>query len=94
MWNYDNLSDKELDSIRKEKLGEVLKSVKEIGRMAVIEKLRELDTLMVMRSKYMGFIIPKNKNQEKIYKKIRRYVLWGTSNIKNYISLKDFMGIK
>ena len=94
MWNYDNLSDRELDNIRKAKLGEVLKSVKEIGRLAVTEKLRELDTLMMMRSKYMGFIIPKNKRQERVYKEIRRYVLWATSNIKNSISLKDFMDIK
>lgn len=94
MINYDKLSNREIEKLRKQYFGNVLKTTKEIGRDAVIEELRKWDALLIMRQKYSGFVVATTKKREKEFKEVERYVLWVTSDIKEYISLREFMRYK
>lgn len=91
---YDNLTNKELDNLRKTYFGNILKSIKEIGRDAVIEELRRRDAILFMREKYPGFVVATTKKREKEFKEAERYVLWKTSRIQFYIPLREFMNTK
>lgn len=98
MWNYDNLTNKELDRIRESIFGDTLKSIKEIGRESVIEELRQYDTFSLIKERHprisRRYGIYRNRKQEREFKDVYRYVLWMTSNIGEHISLQEFMGMK
>ena len=91
---YDNLTNRELDNLRKAYFGNVLDPISKIGRNAVIEKLRTMDAILFMREKYPGFVVATTKKREKEFKEAERYILWKTSSIQFHIPLREFMAMK
>jgi hypothetical protein len=47
-WHYENLENEELQRIAIARFGNVLRPLKEIGREAVIKKLKQYDKFLVM----------------------------------------------
>ena len=48
-WHYENLNNKELQRIAIVRFGNMLRPLKEIGRKAVIEELKQYDKFLVSR---------------------------------------------
>ena len=48
-WQYENFTDEELQKIAISKFGYVLRSIKEIGREAVIEELQKYDEYLQIK---------------------------------------------
>lgn len=98
MINYDKLSNREIEKLRKQYFGDTLKSIKEIGRESVIEKFRQYNTFNLIKEKHpktsAKYSIYRNRKQEREWNEMYRYVLWATSNVQNYMSLREFMRYK